>query len=506
MSDTNRVGLYIARNAEREEPITLSPNELRELRYTGTPGLGFQPNSVISSEIRADRQIPDSILVGASAGGATNFELSFGTFDLLIESAMLSTFTNTQRKDGSTENASFGAGTLTVDDGTDFTIGQLIRLTHSDVDGTEIDDIYEISGIAVNVLTIDPTQGGAAVTAGLTTNTGTAVRVVGWQAQINADISVVVSAGVATFTCPANMLDNAFGTAVPMVAGVWVKLQGFATAANNVAVRVTGVDLGADTFTAVAQTGMATDAATTEQVEAYWGDYIRNGTDLITSHQFAIERRFTDHSTVDVTRELFLGMAVAEMQINLTPQAIATGAFTFLGFNSAVDDTGSPYSALYNVGLPTDIPAEDYEIYNTSTNVGRLALGADDITSGTNNLVLEATLTFNNNLRERTAVGVFGASSIGVGQLNVGGNLNTYFDDRTILDLILGNTDTEYNVLVQNTDGRSLLFDLPRVKLTSGAPDVPGGNQDVVLNPDIQALRDPTLTYTTHIQRWHYIR
>jgi len=506
MSDTNRVGLYIARNSEREEPITLSPTELRQMRYTGSPGLAFAPNSILSDEVREDRQIPDSILVGASAGGNLNIELSFGTFDLLLESTMLSSWVSTMRKDGATEVASFGVNTVTVDDGTDFLVAQVIRLTHTDANGVIFDDAYEITGIATNVLTLAAIATGTLPTASETPNANTAIRVVGLKAQINADISVAVSAGVATFTFPAAYIDAAMGPASPLVVGQWIKASGFATAANNIAYRITAIDVAADTITAVAQTGVVTDAATTEQVEIYFGDYIRNGTALISAHQFAIERRFNDHDTVDVTRELFLGMAVQQLQLNLTSQAIATGQFTFLGFNSAVNDTGSPYAALYSGGLPTDVAAETHDVYNTSTNVGRLALGANDITSGTKNLILEATLTFNNNLRERPAVGVFGAASIGLGVLNVGGNLNTYFDDKTILDLILGNTDTEYNILVQNTDGRSLLFDLPRVKLTSGAPEVPGGNQDVVLNPDIQALRDPTLTYTAHIQRWHYIR
>lgn len=504
MSDTNRVGLRIARNSERDAPITLSPNELRALRYTGTPGLAFAPNSVISEEIREDRQIPDSILVGASAGGNANFELSYGTFDLLIESAMLSTWVETPSKVGTSDITAIGAGTVTVDDASDFQIGHVVRFTHVDASGASYDNAYEISNIAALVLTLDPIDGGPAILAG-TSNANTELRVCGLKAQSNGDISVAVSAGVATFSFPAGFVDDAFGSGSPLVAGLWIKAAQFATAANNIAYRIVSVDTTADEVTAVAQTGVATDAAATEQVEIFFGDYIRNGSELVSSRQFAIERRFSDHSP-NPTRELFTGMAVQQMQLNLTSQAIATGQFTFLGFNSAVSDVGSPYADLYNGGLPTDIDAEDFEVYNTSTNVGRIALGADDITSGTNNLVLEATLTFNNNLRERPAVGVFGASSIGVGQLNVSGNLNTYFDDKTILDIILANSDTEYNVLVQNNDGRSLLFDLPRVKLTSGAPEVPGGNQDVVLNPDIQALLAPTLGYTTHIQRWPFIQ
>ena len=505
MSDTNRVGLRIARNSERAAPATLAINELRQLRYTGTPGLAFSPNSVLSEEIREDRQIPDSILVGASAGGNANFELSYGTFDLLLESAMLSSWVNTPSKVGVVAITNIGAGTVTVDDATDFFQGQVVRFTHTDVSGATYDNAYEISNVAALILTLAPIDGGDAIVAG-TENATTTIKVCGYKAQINGDISVAVATGVATFTFPAGFVDDALGSGSPFVPGMWIKCTGFATAANNIAYRITSVNTGADTIAAVAQTGVITDAAAAEQVEVYFGDYLRNGSELITNHQFAIERRYGDHSTNDVTRELFLGMAVQQMQLTLSSQSIATGQFTFLGFNSVVDDTGSPYAALYNGGLPADIEAESHEVYNTSTNVGRLALGADDIISGTKNLILEATLTFNNNLRERPAVGVFGASSIGIGQLNVGGNLNTYFDDKTILDLILGNTDTEYNILVQNSDGRSLLFDLPRVKLTSGAPEVAGGNQDVVLNPEIQALLHSTLGYTAHIQRWPFIQ
>ncbi len=86
MSDTNRVGVRIARSPATEAPILNPQLTLEALRYTGAPGLAFVPNTIVSEEIRSDRQTSDLILVGGEAGGDTNFELSFGAFDLLIES------------------------------------------------------------------------------------------------------------------------------------------------------------------------------------------------------------------------------------------------------------------------------------------------------------------------------------------------------------------------------------------------------------------------------------
>ena len=54
------------------------------LRYTGEQ-LRYQKNSIISDEIREDRNIADLIQVGRMVNGTFDFELSYGTFDDLLE-------------------------------------------------------------------------------------------------------------------------------------------------------------------------------------------------------------------------------------------------------------------------------------------------------------------------------------------------------------------------------------------------------------------------------------
>ena len=504
MSDTNRVGLRFFKSSQREAPIPGGPFNLNQLRFTGTPNLAFTPTTIVSNEIRPDRQISDLILVGAEAGGDTGIELSYGAFDALIEGALFNTYSNTVKKVGTLEITAFGAGTVTVDDGTDFIVGQVTRLSDL-ATGNVGDGVFEITGIAVNVLTLNPLTG-TATTAILGTETAdadTSLEVTGFRAQTPGDISVTVSGNDAIFQFPANALDNAFGNALPMAIGQWIKFAGFTTAGNNQWIRVREIDLAADTVTTDAQTGMATDAAATENVEAFYGSRVQNGAGAIGDNQFAVERRFEDHNPV--TRELFLGMALNNFNITLSPQAIAVGSLTWFGFNSAVSDNSPSYPELY-ANPPVDVPALQNDVYNTSSDIGRLGRGVDAIDAAGLNFVLEATIEINNNLRRQPAVGVFGAAGIGVGELSVTGTLSTYFDNDEILQVILQNQETTLDLITQGGDGRSMVFDMPRIKFSGGAPDVPGKNADVTIPGTYQAILSPTYGYTISTQNVSFAR
>jgi hypothetical protein len=504
MSDTNRVGLRFFRSSQRTAPIPAGPFNLDQLRFTGTPNLAFVPTTIVSEEIRPDRQISDLILVGAEAGGDTGIELSFRAFDELITGAMFNTYNSTVLKQGTGEITAFGAGTVDVDVGGDFIVGQVVRLDAL-ATGDVGDGIFEITLIAVNTLTLNPLAG-TATTAILGTETAdadTTLEVTGFAAQGNGDISVTVGGGDAVFSFPAGALDDALGTGVPITIGAWMKMADFATAGNNVWFRIREVDLALDTVTTEAQTGMATDAAATEQVIAFYGSRVENGAQAISAHQFAVERRFEDHSPI--TRELFLGMALNNFNLTLSPQAIAVGSLTWFGFNSAVSDASPLYADLY-ANLPVDVAAPQFDVYNTSSDIGRLGRGVDPIDAAGLNFVLEATIEINNNLRRQPAVGVFGAAGIGVGELSVTGTLSTYFDNDEILQVILQNDETTLDLITQGGDGRSMIFDLPRIKFSGGAPDVPGKNQDVTIPGTYQAILSPVFGYTMSTQNVSFAR
>jgi len=542
MSDTNRVRVSIARTSQRGgsgvaaspvNPANFTPaNQLFQLRFTGTPGLGSQPNSVVSNEIRSDRQTADSILVGTEAGGNVEFELSTLTFDEIIQATLTASYKNTQRS----TVASIGAGTITLDADSGDTNssgvldGMVIRVRFPD-NSPAIDAMYYVASKAADTLTVTPLRSTDPAIAGTETITNAEVIVVGNRAEASSDITVALDtpvAGQTTITFANTSATNwaaaypdVAGTALTLpVIGTWIKLSQMTDAAQDVYARLIAVT----STTAVIETPTGMTATVgPEGAEVYWGDIIRNpvlqaGTTpsnigefvpgSIPSNSFLVERRYEDHTPI--TRELILGNAINQFGLTFEPQSILTGTVELFGFKSNVsDDESGSYADIYT-SLPTDVETTDTDVLNTSTDVGYVSVTGQNLLSGdvstAKNLPLQVQLNIGNQLRRRNAVGVFGAASIGAGRYNIGGNINTYFDSKAILTLIVQNLDAEYVTSVSSNDGRGLLFDLPRIKFTSGSPDVPGGDQDAVLNPGFQALRSPTFGYTVHIQRWTFVR
>jgi hypothetical protein len=99
MVDSSQTRLaYITESTYGTTPATPT---LLEQRFTAE---SLNPNfeNITSNEIRSDRNVSDLIQVGSSAGGTVDFELSYGSFDLWLESLMYSTWTTNVLKNGNT--------------------------------------------------------------------------------------------------------------------------------------------------------------------------------------------------------------------------------------------------------------------------------------------------------------------------------------------------------------------------------------------------------------------
>lgn len=102
MADTSKLGLaFIAESAWGTTPG--SPT-LTALRFNNT-NLKQASDTKVSEEIRTDRQIPDIIRMGARAIGDIGAELSYGTFDTLLESLMQGAWTTNVLSNGSTRKS-----------------------------------------------------------------------------------------------------------------------------------------------------------------------------------------------------------------------------------------------------------------------------------------------------------------------------------------------------------------------------------------------------------------
>lgn len=81
---------YVAEDTWGVTPTSPAP-VFQAIRFTGE-SLKIMNESVVSDEIRPDRNVPDTILVGGGASGGIDGELTYGTFDAFLESALYSTW------------------------------------------------------------------------------------------------------------------------------------------------------------------------------------------------------------------------------------------------------------------------------------------------------------------------------------------------------------------------------------------------------------------------------
>lgn len=99
MTDTNRVSLYVL--PETTWGTTPAAGNFEELRYTGE-SLVYNVETASSSQIRSDRNVSDVVRTQASTSGDVQFELSYGSFDTLLEGLMMGSWATDVLKNGTT--------------------------------------------------------------------------------------------------------------------------------------------------------------------------------------------------------------------------------------------------------------------------------------------------------------------------------------------------------------------------------------------------------------------
>jgi len=173
MADSSRTEL-----AYVKEPSwgTTPASALTRLRFTGE-SLGYTIATTSSSEVRADRQVPDLIQTGASAAGSVNLELSYGAYDTLIESALFSVWSPPAAISVSDDIAASNSTSAFTSSSTDFTLaplktGQWIKVGGFAANGGENNGLYRVTGIAANSLSVSPAPASDEAAGGLSVTIG----------------------------------------------------------------------------------------------------------------------------------------------------------------------------------------------------------------------------------------------------------------------------------------------------------------------------------------------
>lgn len=487
MSDTNRVGL--AAIEEGTYGTTPASPKFFEVPSSGQPDLGFTPQTTTSNLIRSDRQVSDLILVGGEAGGDVNSELAFGIHDRLLRGVAFSAW------QARLKWTNYGGVTqISNVDGSDdeFDVSDLgAALVENDIVRAENFNVAENNGF--HIVGSGSTNTAIVVTSDLEDETTppTNAHLIHVGRRADEDDIVAVSSPSPGIT--SSNLD--FGD-LGLQPGDWVVLHGRDTdsgtwpAGNNGFCRVLLVGQNAIVFDRV-PTGWTANNGDGTTVDIYLGERLVNG---VTRTGYSLERTFADHSPV--TYQYLTGYVPDQLVISASSQSVVEANLTFVGLQSPFKDDSRLSGA-------STLPAPPFSVFNASSNVARLTRGGTSVVGGaTKNFVTEVSLTIANNLRRKNAVGFLGAAAVGAGEFNVTGSLASYFDDKSLAEEVVNNTETSMDVAFQDGLRHVFLIDVPRMKWSEGRPEVPGKNDDVVINPNFQAIASP-FGYTTKFMRFY---
>lgn len=259
--------------------------------------------------------------------------------------------------------------------------------------------------------------------------------------------------------------------------GTWIKVSGFATAANNGHFKV----VSRTSTEIVVSGGTLVDESAGPSVDVTQGGFIANGT---TQKSMSIERYYGDLSSEYVN---YLGCVIDTMALSLNEDGIITINWGILAKSeaSASSSSGSGYGA-----------ATTNPVMNSITNV--LAIQENLTSYG----VKTFTLNLSNNLRKRKQIATLGSVSIGAGTVDVTGNITSYYTSKAIVDKLLGDTVSNIVLILQDSANSSYVFDIPQIKYTRGRRVGGGINTDVLQEMEWAGYRDATELVTIKLFRF----
>lgn len=204
---------------------------------------------------------------------------------------------------------------------------------------------------------------------------------------------------------------------------------------------------------------------------------------------FSIEDYSAD---IDQAR-LFTGQTVSTMGISIAPNQMVTTTFGMVGKGMTIGATQKTQNAA-SVNSPFDAYSGDLKIGN---NV------AGDISSLASSAIITA-IDFNvsNSFAPTFVVGSDETPALEVGRAEVTGSFSAYFEDATLINRFLNETESAIEVSVTDAASpvNSYAFTFPRVKINSADVGVDGPTSRVI-NMSFTALYDATANSNLKIVR-----
>ena len=182
----------------------------------------------------------------------------------------------------------------------------------------------------------------------------------------------------------------------------------------------------------------------------------------------------------------FRGMTASSLSLSVASGSLSTVEFSFMG-----KDSGQSSSTL----LPASVTeSQSYQIMSgvSGTTCALWAKGAP--LAGT--FINSISLSYDNSLRQQTALCALGAIGIAGGQINCTADIEVYFaSGATFYQEMLDNTNIEIAFTSYDAEGNGYIFTLPAANVSSYTVNASGGSDsDLMASISLTALRDAANT------------
>ncbi len=180
---------------------------------------------------------------------------------------------------------------------------------------------------------------------------------------------------------------------------------------------------------------------------------------------------------IDQSR-VFTGMSVSTMGISLAPNQMVTTTFGMVGKDMTISATEKTQNAASG--------AQPFDAYSGDISIGNVG-GASAVA-----IVTALDFTLNNSYAPTFVIGDDSAPSLEYGRAEVEGTLTAYFEDASLINRFINETETEIEVSVDDPTGaNSYTFSFPRVKINSADVGVDGPTSRMI-SMSFVALYDAT--------------
>lgn len=222
------------------------------------------------------------------------------------------------------------------------------------------------------------------------------------------------------------------------------------------------------------------------------GDWVNetpaSGTDRLkagtTRHSYSILRHFGDLAAGNAYH-LFKGVEFSKLSMSVAPNAIVGLTLSTIGQDQTLDTT-APSGSTY----PAATTTSPMDSFTGTINEAGVAIA----------VVTELEITIENGQEARFVIGDAQTLRPTIGRSNVTGTVTAYFENTTLLEKFINETESSLDFTLVDLDGNQYLFNIPRIKYTGGQPDV-GGEGPITLAMPFQALLDSTTSTNIIVER-----